>query len=256
MSLNKFSKQPPESSPSAASGFTYEPTDRLAWDMQNIRQFYHSRASNSTPSSSILNSPDLDYDRSLDQYQHFSDKIDKRASDAGHDFLGVNVNFTNTLVSGLSPTSSHSSNSENFADLRSRNIGGLQITNLRESPRRPGGSQSNGQTSRKSSNASQEIPRVFMQLSNRRAPGFPKVSQFISHEWIEDFNNSNHFSVSSPSHQTIRNTMTRNLMKNLKAELKAMTTDENSKNFSRHSSNKNFINKNSWSTSSAVNSKR
>jgi hypothetical protein len=180
MSVNKFSKQPPDSSPSAASGFSFEPTDRLAWDMRNIRQFYHSRASNSTPSSSILNSPDLEYDRHANPYQHFSDRIDRGAPEG---FLGVNVSYSNTLVSGLSPTSSHSSNSENQSESRFRNIGGLQIANLHESPRRPGSvSHTSGQTSRKSSSASQEIPRVFMQPpSSRRAPGFPKASHVTHH---------------------------------------------------------------------------
>lgn len=204
MSVNKFSKQQPDSSPSAASGYTFEPSDRLAWDIRNIRQFYHSRASNSTPSSSILNSPDLEYDRSVDHFQHFSDRTDKAAPDAGHDFLGVNVNFTNTLVSGLSPTSSHSSNSESVAEAKFKNIGGLQITNLRESPRRPGGSQSNGQTSRKSSTTSQEIPRVFMQSSStRRAPGFPKVSQTMRHNPTEAYKMFDSFQrvVSEPSNE-------------------------------------------------------
>lgn len=161
MSANKFYKQSGES----AGNNLAEPADRLVWEMRNFRQYY-GKSPNLTPSSTVLNSPDLDHDR-MEYYHKFSDELRNDLSD---DF--TDNRYENRLVSGRSPTSSHSSNSENCfsADPKKKVIGNMQIANLQESPRRFGvAHQSELPEPRK------ENFRLPMG-GPRRAPGFPQVS--------------------------------------------------------------------------------
>ena len=186
MSLNKIHKKP---DPSADSH-----NRAAALDFRNFHQ-YHNRTPNLTPSSTVLNSPsEIEDVKIIEQYQNLSGDDFRRNLDPNfystHDYLSsdddasfrVNPCYENRLVTGFSPTSSQSSNSGNFstAENTSRNkvLGSLQITNLHESPRRPG-SQSNSQASFVESSAREKNGEIQKQSPNvfpKRAPGFPKVS--------------------------------------------------------------------------------
>jgi hypothetical protein len=188
MSVNKIYKKPETS---------VETHSRPVMELRNFRQYYN-RTPNLTPSSTVLNSPsEIEDVKMIEQYQNMSGDDYRRNLDPNfystNEFLSsdddasfkVNLNpcFENRLVTGYSPTSSHSSNSGNLsgADSASRNkvLGSLQITNLHESPRRPGNSQGNGQTTFVESSAREKISEIHKQSPNvfmKRAPGFPKVS--------------------------------------------------------------------------------
>lgn len=180
MSANKFFKQPSESSNAAGNDSFSDSSDRLVWEMRNLRQYYHNRTPNLTPSSTVLNSPDLESDRMNDHYSRFAEGMQNYDECEGGDHR-----YENRMVPGHSPTSSLSSNSEQFnakdSQSNKNEIGALQIANLQESPRRLGGSSSHTMEST-------HMPRIgkgqeFQRLSMRspsnfpkRAPGFPKVS--------------------------------------------------------------------------------
>jgi hypothetical protein len=188
MSVNKIYKKP-ESSADTQS--------RPAMELRNFRQYYN-RTPNLTPSSTVLNSPsEIEDVKMIEQYQNMSGDVNdyRRNLDPNfyttHEFLSsdddasfkVNPCYENRLVTGCSPTSSQSSNSGHFsgADSASRNkvLGSLQITNLHESPRRPGNSQCNSQTSFVESSTREKNHEVYKQSPSffpKRAPGFPKVS--------------------------------------------------------------------------------
>lgn len=177
MSVNKFYKQPNDSTVNSSGEQLRDPSDRLVWEMRNFRQYYHGRSpQNQTPSSTVLNSPDLDIDR-MDHYNKFSDEL---RNDIPTDPC-IDYRFENRLVSGRSPTSSHSSNSENCVNdpqAKRKIIGGLQIANLDESPRRVGGSHPGEHPNE--ARKSQEFQRFSMRSPGgfpRRGPGFPQVRQ-------------------------------------------------------------------------------
>lgn len=181
MSVNKIYKK---AEPSA------DTHSRPAMELRNFRQYYN-KTPNLTPSSTVLNSPsDVEDVKMIEQYQNMSADDYRRNLDphlySTQEFLSsdddasfkVNPYYENRLVTGCSPTSS--SHSGNFPADTSRNkvLGSLQITNLHESPRRPGNSQGNSQTSFVESSTKEKIfdghkqsPSVFP----KRAPGFPKV---------------------------------------------------------------------------------
>lgn len=166
MSANKFFKQPNDTSCDVFG----DSSERLVWEMRNLRQYYHNRTPNLTPSSTVLNSPDLENDRMNEHYSRFVEGMQSCDGSEGGD---------HRMVPGHSPTSSLSSNSEQFnsAELQSnRNvIGGLQITNLQESPRRLGGSSHTPETRL---GKHQEFQRISLRSPSgfpKRAPGFPKV---------------------------------------------------------------------------------
>lgn len=179
MSVNKFFKQPGDSAANNSGEPLRDPSDRLVWEMRNFRQYYHGRSpQNQTPSSTVLNSPDVDIDR-MDHYNRFSDELrNDIPSDGGP---CIDYRYENRLVSGRSPTSSHSSNSENCVNdpqAKRKIIGGLQIANLDESPRRVGGNASHQGDQAIEARKSQEFQRFSMRSPGgfpRRAPGFPQV---------------------------------------------------------------------------------
>lgn len=181
MSANKFFKQPNDSTVNSGGEQLRDPSDRLVWEMRNFRQYYHGRSpQNQTPSSTVLNSPDLDIDR-MDHYNKFSDEL---RNDIPSDGVPcVDYRYENRLVSGRSPTSSHSSNSENCVtdpQAKRKVIGGLQIANLDESPRRVGGNNSHPGEQANEARKSQEFQRFSMRSPGgfpRRAPGFPQVGR-------------------------------------------------------------------------------
>lgn len=205
MSVNRMYKQPNEASNATATDLR-ESSDRLVWEMRNLRQYYHNRTP--TPSSTVLNSPDLDNDRMNDHYHRFADGMRNMGSDDGTE--GCDYRYENRLVSGRSPTSSQSSNSEIFStDLQCKRkiIGSMQIANLHESPRRLGASHSiepSIHDVRKERN--QEALRVAMRSPNnfpRRAPGFPKVSKILYDITAESII-FNHFSECCPHPTSVK----------------------------------------------------
>lgn len=186
MSVNKIYKKPEPS---------VDTHSRPAMELRNFRQYYN-RTPNLTPSSTVLNSPsEIEDVKMIEQYQMSGDDYRRNLDPnlySTNEFLSsdddasfkVNPCFENKLVTGCSPTSSQSSNSGNFsgADSASRNkvLGSLQITNLHESPRRPGNSHGNGQTTFVESSAREKNNEIYKQSPNvfpKRAPGFPKVSE-------------------------------------------------------------------------------
>lgn len=189
-------------------------SDRMVWEMRNnFRQYY--RTPNLTP---LLNSPILNEDiRIIDQYQkvtgdsinnsdinglrvldsstegasnnYYSDKdivifddIDDTRSNSA--WLN-NSHFGNRLVTGFSPTSSHSSHSGNVSTgsdglgTKNRIIGDIQIADLQGSPRRFGSTHSN-ETDSINLEKSEKLQQKGILQSPinfpKRAPGFPQVS--------------------------------------------------------------------------------
>lgn len=201
---NKLYKHPQASE---ISGQPKDSTDNLIWEMRNYRHFYRNRTPNLTPSSTVLNSPDIDDIKIIDQYQKVTSDnsndsnglrvLDSQASgnnypendivifDDIEDSRGASwMNPQSRLVTGSSPTSSHSSNSGNASGgtdgSKSRIIGGLHIADLQGSPRRFGNNiHGNNQPSppgrtdknQASLRAAAHSPGFFP----KRTPGFPKV---------------------------------------------------------------------------------
>lgn len=170
---------------------------RPAMELRNFRQYYN-KTPNLTPSSTVLNSPsEIEDVKMIEQYQSLSGDDYRRNLDphlySTHEFLSsdddasfkVNSCYENRLVTGCSPTSSQSSNSGNYSGVdssRNKVLGSLQITNLHESPRRPGNSQGNSQTSFVESSAREKNVEIHKQSPGvfpKRAPGFPKVVFFL-----------------------------------------------------------------------------
>jgi hypothetical protein len=179
------------------SDLTADTHGRAAMEFRNFRQYYN-RTPNLTPSSTVLNSPsEIEDVKIIEQYQNMSGEDFRRNLDPNlystNDFLSsdddasfkVNPCYENRLVTGSSPTSSQSSNSADNAS-RHKGLGSLQITNLHESPRRPGNSQSNSQASFVESSAREkgnEMQKQSPSVFPKRAPGFPKVS--LMGVWME-----------------------------------------------------------------------
>lgn len=165
MSVNKVYKKPEPS---------VDTHSRPAMELRNFRQHYNKTPS-LTPSSTVLNSPsEIEDVKMIEQYQNMSGEFRRNLDPnlySTNDFFTsdddasfkVNPCYENRLVTGCSPTSSQSSNSG-----AEKVLGSLQITNLHESPRRPGNSQGN---SHESSTKINKSPNFFP----KRAPGFPKV---------------------------------------------------------------------------------
>lgn len=173
MSVNKFFKQSSETS-NASENDSISDSDRLVWEMRNLRQYYHNRIPNLTPSSTVLNSPDLEGDRLNEHYSRFAEGMRDGSDEGDH-------RYKNRMVPGHSPTSSLSSSSEQSAvesQSKKNIIGALQIANLHESPRRLGET-SHETTHDQRGEKSQEFQRLSMRSPSnfpKRAPGFPKVS--------------------------------------------------------------------------------
>lgn len=180
MSANKIHKQTNDST--ASSDQLREPTDRLVWEMRNFRQFYHGRSPNFTPSSTVLNSPDLDHDR-MEHYNKFSDELRNEILDEGPG--SVDHRFENRLYSGRSPTSSLSSENITNPDPHGKKkvIESLQITNLNESPRRLGGFYQPEPGTEVKKEKINDVHRLSMR-SPQSFPGFPQVSLKVDHLWF------------------------------------------------------------------------
>lgn len=223
---NKFFKHQNTSPNSAAINQSQQhrdssSSDRMVWEMRNnYRQYYRNHTPNLTP---LLNSPILNDDiRIIDQYQKVTsdinssdsnglrvldsqiegasnfytdkdivvfDDIDVDDSRGGSGGPWLNSSYANRLVTGFSPTSSHSSHSGGSDGLSSKNriIGDIQIADLQGSPRRFGSTHSNGQQSPTDSTIAMEKSDKYQQsqrgilhspinFPSKRAPGFPKVS--------------------------------------------------------------------------------
>jgi hypothetical protein len=218
--VNKFYKQHQTSSPNSSSVINQgrDSSDRIVWEMRNnYRQYYRNHTPNLTP---LLNSPILNDDiRIIDQYQKVTSDItssdsnglrvlDSQPEGASNSFYsdkdivvfddidetrGSWINsaqYANRLVTGFSPTSSHSSHSGNVSGgsdgLSSKNrvIGDIQIADLQGSPRRFGSTtHSNGQESPTESMMMDKTDKYQQARGvlhspiafSKRAPGFPKV---------------------------------------------------------------------------------
>lgn len=182
------------------------PSNRMEWEMRNnFRQYYRNHTPNLTP---LLNSPILNDDniRIIDQYQKVTGDmnnsdinglrvLDSQTSEGASNYYSDkdivifddiddtrssswlnNSHFGNRLVTGFSPTSSHSSHSGNVSTgsdglgTKNRIIGDIQIADLQGSPRRFGSTHSN-------ETDSLNLDKSEKQSVNfKRAPGFPKVS--------------------------------------------------------------------------------
>lgn len=193
--------------------------DRMLWEMRNnnFRQYYRNHTPNLTP---LLNSPILNEDiRIIDQYQKVTGDIKNsdinglRVLDSSSTADGLasnyysekdivifddiddtrgssswlnNSHFGNRLVTGFSPTSSHSSHSGNVSTgsdglgTKNRIIGDIQITDLQGSPRRFGSTHSNETDSSNMERSDKQQKGVLHSPLNfpKRAPGFPKVTKF------------------------------------------------------------------------------
>ncbi|XP_070493286.1 rho GTPase-activating protein gacG isoform X2 [Chironomus tepperi] len=206
---NKFYKH--QVSPNNSLNHDSNSSDRMVWEMRNnFRQYY--RTPNLTP---LLNSPILNEDiRIIDQYQkvtgdsinnsdinglrvldsstegasnnYYSDKdivIFDDIEDTRNSAWLNNSHFGNRLVTGFSPTSSHSSHSGNVSTgsdgigTKNRIIGDIQIADLQGSPRRFGSTHSNETDSLNMEKSEKLQQKGIMQSPinfPKRAPGFPQ----------------------------------------------------------------------------------
>ncbi|KAG5682691.1 hypothetical protein PVAND_012026 [Polypedilum vanderplanki] len=213
---NKFYKHQTSPNSSTVINQGRDSSDRIVWEMRNnYRQYYRNHTPNLTP---LLNSPILNDDiRIIDQYQKVTSDItssdsnglrvlDSQTEGASNFYSDKDIvvfddiddprmdkwinsaQYANRLVTGFSPTSSHSSHSGNVSggsdglnSSKNRIIGDIQIADLQGSPRRFGSTtHSNGQDSptdsMDKSEKYQQSRGVLHSPINypKRAPGFPK----------------------------------------------------------------------------------
>jgi len=211
---NKFYKH--QVSPNNSVNHDSSSSDRMVWEMRNnFRQQYY-RTPNLTPllDSPIqnedirnqykkvtgdLNNSDINGLRVLDSSStegasnnYYSEKdivIFDDIDDSRNSAWLNNSHYGNRLVTGFSPTSSHSSHSGNVSTgsdglgTKNRIIGDIQIADLQGSPRRFGSTHSNETDSLNMEKSEKQQQKGVMQSPinfPKRAPGFPIVSHYLT----------------------------------------------------------------------------